>query len=336
MTTPPVRGLIDVHTHVTPFSLPGCDTPDIAWPCMACKGAHAATLMLGDKPFRELDDRSWNVARRCEDMDRDGVAIQVLSPMPELLSYWFPAAETERMADHINAAVAEMTARNPGRFRGLGMAPLQDVERGVRCLERLRERFGLSGIEIGSNVNGVLPGDPAFAPILEAAEALDLSVFVHALHPLSTRSLGAGGEILGPLAGFPMDVALAAASLLTAGATTRWPKLRIAFSHGGGALNSVLGRLDQGWSSLPGLKDRAPTRPSEAAREFYFDSNVYDAGLLRFIGAEMAPGHVFLGTDYPYLIMQREPAKFLQAAGFGPEAHAEVAAAAALKFLGEV
>ncbi|HYG27357.1 MAG TPA: amidohydrolase family protein [Caulobacteraceae bacterium] len=327
-------GLIDVHTHVTPLRISACPTPGLAWPCMVCNGPKDATLMVGDKPFRRLDDRSWDTVRRCEDMDRDGVAMQVLSPMPELLSYWFPDADAEYLCDEMNGVIAEMVARDPARFRGLGMAPLQNPERAARYLERLRERFGLSGIEIGSNINGVMPGDAVFAPVMEAAAAHDLAVFVHALHPLSTKAIE-GGAMLGPIVGFPMDVALAATSLILGGTLHRLPSLRIGLSHGGGALGALLGRLDQGWANLPELKETLPSRPSHYARRFFFDSNVYDPSLLGYLARDVFAGRIFVGTDYPYVIMQTDPAAFLVAAGLHGSDMDHVARETALLFLNE-
>ena len=86
----PTIDLIDVHAHVVPERFPGNPSPatNARWPCMRKHGA-AATMLIADKPFRELDARSWDVRRRIEDMDRDRVTMQALSPMPELLSYWF-------------------------------------------------------------------------------------------------------------------------------------------------------------------------------------------------------------------------------------------------------
>jgi aminocarboxymuconate-semialdehyde decarboxylase len=327
--------LIDVHSHVAPLNMPGDPAPGagLAWPCMLCGAAHTATLMVGSKPFRELDNRSWNVARRCEDMDRDGVAIQVLSPMPELLSYWFAAEHTEYLADHINASIAEMIAEAPGRFRGLGMVPLQEPERAVRYLLKMRERFGLSGVEIGSNICGVLPGDAQFAGFFAAAEALDLAIFIHALHPLSTRGIEISPEFA-PLVGFPVDTAMAGASLILGGVIERHPKLRIGLSHGGGAMATLIGRLNQGWNTLPSFKARLRTSPSDQARTLFYDSNVYDQQLLRHLYHDMAPGQIFLGTDYPYAIMQTDPQTFLNGANFDKAELTQLSNGAALRFLG--
>ena len=98
----PQPALIDIHSHIVPQELPGDPTGGAigTWPSVVCEACRTkAQVFMGKRPFREIDDRSWSPARRVEDMDRDGVAAQALSPMPELLSYWLdpgPALELAR------------------------------------------------------------------------------------------------------------------------------------------------------------------------------------------------------------------------------------------------
>jgi aminocarboxymuconate-semialdehyde decarboxylase len=84
---------VDLHTHVVP---PRWD--DWAarfgggkWPRLVAKDACHATIMTGDQFFRDIDDRSWEPARRLEDMDRLGIDVQVLSPPPVMFCYWAEA-----------------------------------------------------------------------------------------------------------------------------------------------------------------------------------------------------------------------------------------------------
>jgi aminocarboxymuconate-semialdehyde decarboxylase len=206
--------LIDVHCHVIPDSFPDNPSPErnTRWPCLKIT-PQSASLIIDGKPFRDVDARSWNVARRIDDMDRDGVAVQVLSPLPELLSYWFEDADALSMCDHVNAVIARMVAQHPDRFRGLGLVPLQKPELAARYLERIKTEFGFAGIEIGSNINGVPLGDARFESVYEAAQALSLAIFVHALHPVATKAIGADPGFTA-LAGFPLDTGMAAASIL--------------------------------------------------------------------------------------------------------------------------
>lgn len=300
---------------------------------MCGEGQAKATLYLGEKPFRELDSRSWDVARRLDDMDRDGVAMQVLSPMPELLSYWQSPTDAEFLADYINDAIAAMVAQNPARFAGLGMIPLQDPQQAVRYASTLKQRFGLIGVEIGSNINGILPGDSRFDPFFAAAAEHDLAIFIHALHPVATAEVMTDVPFFGPLVGFPLDVGMAGASLIFKGVLTRHPRLRIALSHGGGAMATLLGRMDNAWKAAQNGGNASPARPSDQARSLFYDGNVYNPALLRYLVCEMAPGQVCVGTDYPYLIMQHEPADYVRSAHLSDGELRQLTHEAARRFL---
>jgi aminocarboxymuconate-semialdehyde decarboxylase len=209
-----------------------------------------------------------------------------------------------------------MIAAAPARFKGLGAVPLQDPPAAAAILPRLRDDFGLSGVEIGSNINGVMLGDDRFDVFWQAAEDQGMAVFVHALHPVAVKSIEAS-PLFAAFVGFPIDVAMAAASLMTSGTFTRYPRLRIGFSHGGGALGSILGRLDKGWSSGGRYGIENMCKPSDQARRLFYDSNVYDPAYLRYLATRIAPGQVFIGTDYPYQIMQEAPVDFVAKVGLG-------------------
>lgn len=328
--------MIDVHCHVSPLGFPPAPSLEhgTRWPCMQCNAQAKHTLLMGDQPFREIDSRSWEAGRRLDDMDRDGVAIQVLSPMPELLSYWLDTSAAAVLCDHVNAQIAEMTAAFPRRFRGLGAVTLQNPDSAHAQLARLQQGFGMSGVEIGSNINGWLLGDERLTPFYAAAESLDMAIFVHALHPLATAHLAVSPAYTA-FAGFPVDVAMAASSLMMAGVLDRFPALRIGFSHGGGALGAMLGRLDCGWEKTGGFGGAAKTRPSHQAARMFFDSNVYDPEYLRHLVHHMAPSHIFIGTDYPYAIMQEKPAEFVNSARLDAEQRDALLWQAAQIFLNE-
>jgi aminocarboxymuconate-semialdehyde decarboxylase len=231
---------------------------------------------------------------------------------------------------HSNHQIAQMKADAPTRFRGLGAVPLQDPDLAARLLPRLRLEFGLSGVEIGSNIDGVMLGDARFDPFYAAAQEHSMAIFVHAIHPVAARAVSVS-PAFSAFALFPLDVAMAAASLLSERTIERFPRLRIGFSHGGGALGAILGRLDQGWRAT-GSSGRAP---SEQARALFFDSNVYDPTYLRCLATEIVPGRLFVGTDYPYPIMQRDPAGFVDSIALDSADVESLRYRAAMTFLGE-
>lgn len=299
---------------------------------MRCDAEQRSMLYIGDVPFRQLDARSWDTVRRLEDMDRFKVSAQVLSPMPELLSYWLPAQDSAILCDHANAQIAEMAACSSGRFHGLGMVPIQDVKNVYANLRRIKHDFGLLGVEIGSNINGKVLGDPSFEDFFAAAENLELAVFVHALHPLIGAAVRMKPQEMA-LVGFPLDVGLAICSLILNGTLERHPRLRIGFSHGGGAIGSIIGRLDEGWTKTEGFGGTLKTKPSQQIRSVFFDSNVYDSKYLIHLEKNISPGNIFLGTDYPYTIMQENPLEFIKSTGLENRAIDSIHYQAARQFL---
>ncbi len=325
---------IDIHNHVVPDGFPVVDAScgGGRWPGLVHDGPDEATVVIAGKPFRRFDSRSWDGARRASDMEAERVDLQVLSPLPELLSYWFDPADGLAMARHMNRAIAEMVHAAPDRFLGLGMVPLQDPDLAARELASLRDDLGLVGIEIGSNVNGKVPGDPLFEPFFAEIERLGLAVFVHAFHPAAADRL-VGPPMVQALVGFPTDVGLAAASVITGGLIERHPDLRIAFSHGGGTLAAILPRLDHGATAHGMLKGLALS-PLEAARKLYYDTLVFDPEFLRHLIARFGASQLMVGTDYPATLRQPNPRAFLEALALPPEQLDAITGGTARRFLG--
>jgi aminocarboxymuconate-semialdehyde decarboxylase len=333
MAHPP---LIDVHSHVVPQELPSDPTGGAlsGWPSVACEACGTkAQVFMGKRPFREIDYRSWSPARRIEDMDRDGVSAQTLSPMPELLSYWLDPSPALELARRVNHVIGDMVAAHPDRFFGFGTVPLQDPDLAAREVSNFRADFGLAGVEVGSNVAGAYLGDARFDPFFAACEAEGLAIFIHSLHPLQARDLSRH-PMLVPFAGFTVDTGLCAASLIMDGVLDRFPKLRIGFSHGGGVLALLLHRMEFGWGSTDGFEGKLPQSPKTYARRFFYDSLVYDEAYLEHLATHIAPGQIFLGTDYPYLIQQPHPGAFIASAAARPGVGPSIWSEAAHRFLG--
>ncbi|MGH6968054.1 MAG: amidohydrolase family protein [Stellaceae bacterium] len=298
---------IDIHNHVVPAEIPpyAGKHGGARWPQMAACDAHHKNVMIDGKNFRTVGDACWDIARRIEAMDATGIGVQVLSPMPELLSYWFPPEDAVAFGHVVNGAIAGMVARVPTRFAGLGMVPLQDPELAARELERLMQD-GFRGVEIGTNVNGVAIGDPRFEPFFAAAEHLGAAVFVHALHPASLERI-VGPPRLVPFVAFPGETNFAICSLISGGTLEKHPRLRIAFSHGGGTFAIVLPRLAQGWTVSPALRETIKINPRETARRLYYDMLVFEAKTVRLLIEMFGIGQLCLGSDFPFDGADKEP-----------------------------
>jgi aminocarboxymuconate-semialdehyde decarboxylase len=327
-------GGIDVHSHVVPHDFPaylGSSVP-ARWPSMVPAHECHRSVMIDGKLYRTVSDKAWSASRRLADFDAMGLERQVLSPMPELLSYWMDAADARQLLRFINGEIAQAVAESGGRLIGLGAVPLQDVDMAIAELRHLRT-LGFAGVEIGSNVNGVVIGDARFDPFFEACEALGAAVFVHAVKPAGMDRL-VGPPQLQQVLAYPTDVGLAAASAITSNLLVRRPRLRIAFSHGGGTLATLLPRLQQGWQVFPPLRDAVTESPTEQARRFFYDTLVFDAPLLRHLVATFGADRLLVGTDYPFNFHERTPLARLREAGFDADTVARLAHLNAATFLG--
>lgn len=319
--------IVDVHTHVVPDRFPDPVGAEPAWPTMRHGADGAAEILISGRVFRTVDRRSFDVDARLADMDRDGIDVQVLSPMPELLSYWFAPDAAAALAEGVNGHIAAMVARAPDRFRGFAMVPLQEPARAAAAVEVLAAQ-GFAGVEVGSHVAGTPLGDPSLEPFFAAAERVGLTVMVHALHPAGTERIG-GAPDMAAAAVFPLETALAATSLLAGGVLERHPALRVLLCHGGGALPAILPRLDHAWRCGLSLARTMSSVPSEQAARFFCDSIVYGGEALALAVRAFGAEHVVVGSDYPFAVMQTDPAGFVRRAA-PADAEAIMRAGAAL------
>ncbi|MFB9269763.1 amidohydrolase family protein [Bradyrhizobium erythrophlei] len=302
---------IDTHTHFVPRHIRAEPARNPLWPSVELRD-EAAAVMVGGKVFRMIDARSWDAARRLDDMARDDVNVQVVSPMPELLSHWFPPDDADALCRHVNTGIAALCAEHSRHFIGIGMVPMQDVSLAVRRVEEIRS-LGLRGIEIGTHINGMPLGDARLHDIYAAVEQAGLILMIHPLHPLGLDRMGGRPE-LAAVAAFPLETAFAAVSLMTHDVLERFPKLRIMLSHGGGALSWILPRLQHACALGPPLQGLFAREPAEIARSYYYDTILYDPPALRHLAAKVGIDRLVVGSDYPFTIKQDRPAQFAEQA----------------------
>lgn len=291
MRIPP--GTIDVHTHAVAPRLPDLSRWPGRWPSVQRLDEDRARILVSGAPYREIDGRCWSAERRLADMDAEGVAAQLVSPIPVTLCHDEPADGAVALAAAQNDFLAGLAEQGHGRLFGLGAVPLQVPGRATAELVRCVRELGFPGVEIGTRVGGSELADPRFDGFFDTAAELGAFVLVHPVdRSIDPRSVALG---LGFGLGMPVETAVAAAALLT-GREPR-PGMRLCLAHAGGALPAVLPRLDRG-VRLTGAA--AGPLPSARARALWCDSLAYDADSLLLAVRRFGADHVVLGTDYPF------------------------------------
>ena len=187
-------------------------------------------------------------------------------------------------------------------------------------------------MEIASHVNGVSIGDPRFEAFFAAAEKMGAAIFVHALRPAGQDRIV--GAFIEQAVCFPGDIALAAASMITGGIAARHPKLRIAFSHGGGALTMLLPRLVRAWNAIPKAHESLPESPSVYAKRFFYDALVFAPAAARFVIDSFGASQVCVGSDYPFAMGDPDPLGSLEKSGLDAATLAAISSGNARRFLG--
>src|SRR5271156_5910322 len=268
-------GLVDVHTHAIDDHLLDLRHayPRDLWPSVHRTGGTDAQLLFGGRHYRQIDHRCWSPTARIMDMDRQGVAVQVLSPIPVTFCYRASAAGAAELALAQNEFFARITHEHPTRFAALGAVALQDPDRAVDEMRRCMRQPSFIGVEIGTRVGDTELADPSLDRFFAVAHELGALVLVHPSDqdlPARVTELG-----LGFGAGMPIETALSAAALIARGALARRPEVRICLAHGGGALPAMIGRLDKG-ATITGLSADSPELPSRLARQLWCDSLTYN------------------------------------------------------------
>ena len=325
---------IDVHTHILPRDIPkwkdkfgygGFVTLEHTRPCCA--------RMLKDdgKFFREVEDNCWSAEKRIEECDGFGVNVQVLSTVPVMFSYWAKPIDCADVSQFLNDGIAEIVAKFPKRFIGLGTVPMQDTKLAITELERCKS-IGLVGVQIGSNVNQLNLGEPQFFELFAACENLGMAVFVHPWEMMGEKDMSK--YWLPWLVGMPAETSRAICSLIFSGVLEKLKKLRICFAHGGGSFPYTLGRIEHGFEVRPDLcaVDNA-VNPRQYLGKFWLDSLVHDELMLRILVRLFGADKIALGTDYPFPLGELEPGKLIESANFDEFTKTQMLYGAALKWL---
>jgi aminocarboxymuconate-semialdehyde decarboxylase len=325
--------VIDIHNHFFPRAWPDLaaryGTPN--WPWIKHTEAGKAEIMVGDRFFRHIYSACWDAEVRLQEMDRDGVDLQVISATPVLFAYERPVEHALDCARLFNDAALELCAQGKGRLKSLCQVPLQDIDASCRELSRCM-RAGHLGVQIGNHVGEKNLDDPGIVTFLQHCAAEGAAVLVHPWDMLGQARMP---KYMMPwTVGMPAETQLGIVAMILSGGFDKLPpKLRICFAHGGGSFAFLLGRLENAWQHHPTAHGFCELSPSQYLNRFYLDSAVFDQRALQFLTETMGPDRVLLGSDYPFPLGEHNVGSLIRTSQLPADVKARLLGGNAVEFL---
>ncbi len=324
---------IDIHTHIIPEHIPRWKEKfgygefvslEHHKPC-------CARMMIDDEMFREIESNCWDPEQRLRECGHFHTDVQVLSTIPVMFSYWAEPKDALEISKFLNDHIADICARYPKRFVGLGTLPMQHSQLAIEELIRCK-KIGLKGIQIGSHINNWNLNQPELFPIFEAMQDLDMALFVHPWWWMAKKKMPR--YFLPWLVGMPAETSLAICSMIFGGIFERLPRLRVAFAHGGGAFPGTIGRIEAGWNARPDLVAiDNPHNPRKYLGQFWLDTLVHDPKMLDYVVELVGADRVCMGSDYPFPLGEDIPGEIITQMNYPPEIKNKLYHSAALEWL---
>jgi aminocarboxymuconate-semialdehyde decarboxylase len=307
--------VIDMHAHWLPYEYRDAIASCGEWHGM---DAHSAEY--------QLVGMRLSAEQRIDDMDAQGVDMQMLSPQAGFYQYDRPAAVASVIARECNDSILGVVEKHSSRFCGVGTVPLQDVDAAVRELVRVRS-LGLKGVMIGDHVMGSTFEEEKFLPFWAAVEETGALVFFHQGFDQRYR---VGKFHFDNSVGNLVEHTLNFGVLAAGGVLDRFPELKLMFAHAGGYIPYAVARMDKvaggyqmddpgrhteyspPYLNLPVYNSSAERLPSQYLRRFYYDCIAYSGTNLRFLIDAVGVDRVVFGSDLPCPMVLTDGVRWIQ------------------------
>jgi 6-methylsalicylate decarboxylase len=269
---------IDVHHHVPP-------------------PAYVEWMAAGNATFRSpLDTGAWSLESALADMDKYGIETAIVSS-PDLNGRL--PGDFAGVVRACNEWLATLTVDHPGRFGCFGMMPLPKVDTTLGEIAYVLDTLHGDGVRFAPSYAGKYLGDADFDPVLAELNRRKAVAFVHPTQPQCCGQMMP--DVVSAIVEFPFDTMRTITSLLYSGQFAKYPEIKWIFSHGGGTLPMLAGRISGSFRN-PKMQPRAPKGPIYELKKIYVDTaSAFFPWSWAGVVALSGPKHILFGTDDPYV-----------------------------------
>jgi predicted TIM-barrel fold metal-dependent hydrolase len=274
--------MIDVHHHIFPPAFLAAAKDSFSNP------ASRARLVS-----------EWTAQKALAQMEENGVAAAIVSITNP--GIWFGDVQAARsLARNCNEYAAQLARDHPDRFGFFAAVPLPDTEGSLREIAYALDVLKADGIGLLTSYGDKWPGDPAYAGVFDELNRRKAVVYFHPTAPNCCRGLMP--EVPDALTEFPHDTTRAITSLLYSGSFARFQDIRFIFSHAGGTIPMLAGRISQVGGSLFGIDNKVPRGVEHELKRLHYEiANSANRSTIAALMNLVPTSQIMFGSDYPFV-----------------------------------
>ncbi len=263
----------------------------------------------------------WDAAVRVRELDREGVAAEVIfpdgpnkNPTPFGVGFNRPRVEASPELQAVGAHahnrwLADLCATHPGRHAGVAIVMTHDIADAVNEVEWAR-KAGLSGgillpnLHLWTDESESFYHHPRYEPLWSACEDLDMPVHTHTSSPHANYGDIPGSRWMMSIEGY-WNANRLYPLLVWGGVLERHPKLKVVMTEsGGGTVPYLLWLFDKmaRERNPEAVREIMSLRPSEYwARQCYVGASPPSGRIEVESRHTIGVRNIMWGSDYPHL-----------------------------------
>jgi predicted TIM-barrel fold metal-dependent hydrolase len=181
---------------------------------------------------------------------------------------------------------------------------MMNVDVTLKEIQYAFDTIKADGINLQSNYGDKWLGDAMYKPVLEELNRRKAVVYVHPLVAACCGRLSVG--TFPAVIEVPHDTTRTITSLLLSGSFARYRDIKWLFSHAGGTMPMMAGRIDSFYGKNPKRPEFAPDGIfAELARLHYDTANATSVPAMAALLKLVSVSQVTYGTDYPYFAVDQ-------------------------------
>lgn len=248
------------------------------------------------RPLLQPANTKWTPASSIEDMDKGGVAAAVISITNPGLWFGDPA-QSRRLARACNDYGAKLVQDHPARFGLFAAVPMPDVDAALEEIAYAYDTLKADGIALFTSYDDKWLGSPVFQPVMEELNRRKAVVTVHPTAADCCRNLDYAPAIGPNTIEYGTDTTRAIIGIAFSGDAVRYPEIRYIWSHAGGSVPFLAGRIERGAANA---KDALPNGFTAELKKFYYDTaGAANRGALISLLDLVSSERIVFGTDFP-------------------------------------